>query len=135
MANATSKAVHSLKYGVDMIDGCILGYGRGSGNAKTELILMDLNKTNDNQYDFINVIEIGDNYLINYKECKNNLCYNIVYALAAYYGCHVSYAIDIIEKYEKTDIRKICEFFKHLKEIKKEMFYYDEYLKKEFTLN
>jgi len=134
MGNGTSKAIHSLNYGVDMIDGCILGFGRGSGNAKTELILMDLNKNNGKQYDFINVIEFGDKYLMNYKECTNNLCYNIVYVLSAYFGCHVSYAIDIIEKYEKTDIRKVYEFFKKLKDIHKEMFYYDEYLKKEFKI-
>jgi len=133
MGNATSKAIHSLNYGVNMIDGCILGYGRGSGNAKTEVILMDLNKNMNSQYNFINLVEFGDKYLINYKECTNNLCYNIVYTLSAYYGCHVSYAIDIIEKYEKTDIRKICEFFKKLKDIQKEMFYYDEYLKNEFV--
>jgi hypothetical protein len=53
-----------------------------------------------------------------------------VYALSAYFGCHVSYAIDIIEKYEKMDIRKIYDFFKYLKEIHKEMFYYEEYCKK-----
>jgi isopropylmalate/homocitrate/citramalate synthase len=44
MSNGTCKALHSLKHGADIIDGCILGYGRGSGNAKTELIMMDLNK-------------------------------------------------------------------------------------------
>jgi len=126
MCNATCKALYSLKYGVDIIDGCILGYGRGSGNAKTELLLMDLNKNLKTNYDFINVIEYGDKYLMNYKECTNNLCYNIVYALSAYFGCHVSYAIDIIEKYEKMKIRDIYHIFKKLKEMKKEMFYYEE---------
>ena len=127
MCNATTKTLYSLKYGVDMIDGCIFGYGRGSGNAKTELIMMDLNKHNGKQYDFINVIEYGDKYLMNYKECINNLCYNAVYALSAYFGCHVSYAIDIIEKYDKMKIRDIYYIFEKLKEIKKEMFYYEEY--------
>jgi 4-hydroxy 2-oxovalerate aldolase len=130
MGNGTSKAIHSLNYGVSIIDGCILGFGRGSGNSKTELILMNLNKNNGKEYDFINILEFGDKYLISYKECTNNLCYNIVYALSAYFGCHVSYAIDIIEKYEKMDIRKIYDFFKYLKEIHKEMFYYEEYCKK-----
>ena len=133
MSNGTSKTIHSLNYGVDMIDGCILGYGRGSGNAKTELLLMELNKNNEKKYDFINVIDFGDKYLINYKDCKNNLCYNVVYALSAYFGCHVSYAIDIIEKYDKKNIIKIYEFFKNLKKLNKEMFYYEEYLIKEFT--
>jgi hypothetical protein len=125
-SNATSKALYSLKFGATIIDGCILGYGRGSGNAKTELLLMDLNKNRQQNYDFINIMEFGDNYLINYKECLNNLCYNIVYALAAYFGCHITYAIDIIEKYDKLSIREIYIVFKKMKELKREMFYWNE---------
>jgi 4-hydroxy 2-oxovalerate aldolase len=126
MSNGTCKALYSLKYGADMIDGCILGYGRGSGNAKTELIMMDLNKNYKKTYDFIRVVEYGDKYLINYKECLNNLCYNIVYALSSYFGCHVTYAIDIVENYEKMEIRDIYNVFKKLKEQNKHMFYWDK---------
>jgi 4-hydroxy 2-oxovalerate aldolase len=125
-SNATCKALYSLKFGATIIDGCSLGYGRGSGNAKTELILMDLNKNHGGNYDFINIIEYGDKYLINYKECLNNLCYNVVYALASYFGCHVTYAIDIVENYEKINIRNIHNVFKRLKEIGKNMFYWDK---------
>lgn len=125
-SNATTKALYSLKFGVTMIDGCILGYGRGSGNAKTELLMMDLNKNHNKNYDFINIIEYGDNYLINYKTCLNNLCYNVVYALCSYFGCHVTYAIDIIEKYDKMNIRDIYNVFKELREMKKNMFYWDK---------
>jgi 4-hydroxy 2-oxovalerate aldolase len=127
-SNATSKALYSLKFGIDMIDGCILGYGRGSGNAKTELILMDFNKNYGKNYDFINIIEFGDENLINYKECLNNLCYNVVYALCSYYGCHVTYAIEIIEKYDKMNVKKINTFFKNLKENNKNMFFWNELL-------
>jgi len=126
MSNGTCKALYSLKYGADMIDGCILGYGRGSGNAKTELIMMDLNKNYKKTYDFIRVVEYGDKYLINYKECLNNLCYNVVYALSSYFGCHVTYAIDIVENYEKMEIRDIYIVFKKLKEQNKHMFYWDK---------
>jgi 4-hydroxy 2-oxovalerate aldolase len=126
MSNGTCKALHSLKYGADMIDGCILGYGRGSGNAKIELIMMDLNKNCNKNYDIINVIEYGDKYLINYKECLNNICYNVVYALSSYFGCHITYAIDIVEKYEKMEIRDIYMVFKTLKEQNNHMFYWDK---------
>jgi 4-hydroxy 2-oxovalerate aldolase len=125
-SNATSKALHSLKFGATMIDGCSLGYGRGSGNAKMELLMMDLNKNYNQNYDLINIIEFGDNHLINYKECLNNLCYNVVYALASYFGCHVTYAIDIVEKYDKLNIRDIYNVFKKMKELNKEMFYWND---------
>lgn len=125
-SNGTTKAIYSLKFGASIIDGCSLGFGRGSGNAKLELIMMDLNKNYGLNYDFINIIEFGDKYLIDYKKCLNNLSYNIVYALSAYFGCHVTYAIDIIEKYEKLEIRDIYEVFKKMKELNKEMFYWNE---------
>jgi len=125
-SNATTKALHSLKFGATMIDGCSLGYGRGSGNAKMELLMMDLNKNYNTNHDFIDIIEFGDNHLINYKECLNNLCYNVVYALAAYFGCHVTYAIDIIEKYDKLEIRDVYNVFMKMKDLKKEMFYWNE---------
>jgi 4-hydroxy 2-oxovalerate aldolase len=126
MSNGTCKALYSLKYGVDMIDGCILGYGRGSGNAKTELIMMDLNKNHNKDYDLLSIIEYGDKYLINYKDCLNNLCYNVVYALSSYFGCHVTYAIDVVENYEKMEVREIYNVFKKLKEQNKNMFYWDK---------
>jgi 4-hydroxy 2-oxovalerate aldolase len=127
-SNATSKSLYSLKFGATIIDGCILGFGRGSGNAKTELLLMDLNKNHRYNYDFINAIEYGDNFLINYKNCTNNSSYNVVYALSAYFGCHITYAIQIIEKYDKIGIKQIYYIFKKLKEMDKNMFYYDDVL-------
>ena len=125
-SNATCKALHSLKFGATMIDGCSLGFGRGSGNAKMELLMMDLNKNYNTNYNFINIIEFGDKCLIDYKQCLNNLCYNVVYALAAHFGCHVTYAVDIVEKYDKLDVKDIYNVFKKMKELNKEMFYWNE---------
>jgi len=129
MGNGTCKALQSLKYGASIIDGCILGFGRGSGNAKTELIMMDLNKNKNKNYELINILEYGDQHIINYKECTNNLCYNVVYAMSAYFGCHVSYAINIVEKCDKMNTREIYNIFKKLKEINKNMFYYEDIFK------
>lgn len=71
---------------------------------------------------------MGDNFLINYKNCTNNSSYNVVYALSAYFGCHITYAIQIIEKYDKIGIKQIYCIFKKLKEMDKNMFYYDDVL-------
>jgi 4-hydroxy 2-oxovalerate aldolase len=125
-SNATCKAIHSLKFGATIIDGCSLGFGRGSGNAKMELLMMNLNKNYNKNYDFINIIAFGDKYLIDYKQCSNNLCYNVVYALSSYFGCHITYAIDIIEKYDKLDVKDIYNVFKKMKELNMDMFYWNE---------
>jgi len=122
-ANGTSKALYSLKYGVECIDGCIMGYGRGSGNAKTELLCMDLNKNNRKSYDFIHLIRYADMYISNYKECTHNQSYNVIYALAGYLGCHVTYAIDIIEKHDKMDIYEIYNRLIKMRNADKHMFY------------
>ena len=125
-ANGTSKALYSLKFGVDCIDGCIMGYGRGSGNAKTELLCMDLVKNHNKKYNFIHLFNYADKYISNYKECKHNQSYNIIYALTAYLGCHVSYAINIIEDCPKMSIYDIYNTLLALKNNNKHIFYDDK---------
>ena len=122
-ANGTSKALYSLKYGVNCIDGCIMGYGRGAGNAKTELLCMDLNNNHGKSYDFIHLIRYADVYISNYKECTHNQSYNVIYALTAYLGCHVTYAIDIIERHPKMDIYEIYNRMIKMRDTNTHMFY------------
>jgi len=122
-SNGTEKALHSLKYGATIIDGTSLGYGRGSGNAKLELMMMNLNKNYGKNYNFIDIIQFGDNNLINYKDCKNNMCYNVIYALTSYFGAHVTYGIDIIEKLDKIDTKVIYKILEKLTKNKKQMFH------------
>jgi 4-hydroxy 2-oxovalerate aldolase len=125
-ANATSKALYSLKFGASIIDGCMLGFGRGSGNAKTELLTMNLNKHKNRNYNIVPLLSYGDIYISSYKECNHHGSYNLVYAIAAYIGCHISYAIDIIEKYDKLDIVDVYNAFLHIKAQNKHMFYNDK---------
>jgi 3-dehydroquinate synthase len=109
-SNGTSKALHALKFGADIVDGCILGFGRGSGNAKTELLIME-----NKNYSILPILEFGNTHISNYKECIGITSYNIIYALASYFGCHVSYAIDIIEKHKKMNIGEIFATFQYMK--------------------
>jgi 4-hydroxy 2-oxovalerate aldolase len=122
-SDATTKALYSIKHGVNIIDGCSLGYGRGSGNAKTEVLMMYLNKHYYKEYEFIPIIDFGDKNLIHYKE-KNS--YNAVYALCAHLGCHVTYGIEIIENYPTMDIRDIFLTLVTIRSKKKHMFFYDK---------
>lgn len=126
-SNASTKALYAAKKGCTIIDGCALGYGRGSGNAKLELIMMDLNKNHGCSFNFINIISFGDKHLIGYKECLNNLCYNVIYAICAYLGCHVTYGIEIVEKYQKMEIIDIYNVLSEIKRQNKHMFFYDKF--------
>jgi 4-hydroxy 2-oxovalerate aldolase len=118
-SDGTAKALHALKHGADIIDGCILGFGRGSGNAKTELLAM----RSSERYKILPLIEYGDKHIVSYKDCIGITSYNVVYALAAYFGCHVSYAIDIIEKHDKMSIASIYTAFQRMKAHNRHMFY------------
>ena len=44
----------------------------------------------------------------------------------SYFGCHVTYAIDIIENYDKMRIRDVHNVFKKMKDLNKEMFYWND---------
>jgi len=46
--------------------------------------------------------------------------------LSSYFGCHVTYAIDVVENYEKMEVRDIYNVFKKVKEMNKNMFYWDK---------
>jgi 4-hydroxy 2-oxovalerate aldolase len=121
-SDGTVKALYSSKFGVSILDGCALGFGRGSGNAKTELLLMKLYTDSK----FIHIMDFGNRYIESYKNCKNNTSYNIIYAICAYLGCHVSYAIDIIHTYPEYDILKIYNTLIILKNMDKHMFFHNE---------
>lgn len=128
--NATAKALLSLEYGANILDGCVFGFGRGSGNAKTELLMIELNKDYTKPYIFQHAMHFGNEHIMHYKECTNNLCYNIIYVLSAYFGAHVNYAIDIIEKHAPMKVVDIYDFFVYLKNNNKHIFYYPNILPK-----
>jgi 4-hydroxy 2-oxovalerate aldolase len=127
LKNATSKALHSIDCGAELIDSCVHGFGRGSGNAITELLMLNLNKQFNKNYDFFELMMYGQKHLTSYNNADEILSKkNILYILSAYYGMHVNYAIECINKnisIEEANIAflKICD-------IKKNMYYFDDLL-------
>ena len=67
------------------------------------------------------------------------MCYNVIYAITSYFGAHVTYGIDVIEKIEKKDTRVLYNVFKQLSEMNKQMFYnpklFNEILNNELKIN
>jgi len=123
--NATSKALYSIECGADMIDGCTHGFGRGSGNAITELLMLDCNKNLNREYNFIDLMLYGQKYLTSYDNSDSILSKkDILYILTAYYGMHVNYAIEAIDK--NISIEEANKAFIKICEIKKNMYYYDK---------
>ena len=129
MNDATSKALIALEHGADIIDGTMSGYGRGSGNAYLELILINLNREYKCKYNFEEIIKCSNIYFKNYKKYVNDCEYNLIYVICAFNGAHVNYAIELIEKTNELDINDILIIFQEIKNNHKNMFYYDDLIK------
>jgi 4-hydroxy 2-oxovalerate aldolase len=130
--NATCKAIHSFSCGATIVDGCIHGFGRGSGNASTELILLDLNVNYSHNHDIVSLFEYGQKYLKGYKNSNNIFGYDdIIYILSAYYGAHVNYAIEVIDNIKSYNysLSFVDKIYQQITNQKKQMFYDSKLIK------
>jgi hypothetical protein len=72
------------------------GIGRGSGNAKTELLIAHTIMKDKDEYQLLPVLEYCEKWIGSYK---NN---HVLYFITGMYSMHVNYAITLIEKYDFT---------------------------------
>jgi 4-hydroxy 2-oxovalerate aldolase len=113
LLNATVKSIDAWYNGADIVDGTIGGLGRGSGNAKTELLIAHMLMKKDLRYGLFPVLEYGEKWIGTYK--KNH----VLYFITGMYSMHVNYAIELIETYDLPFSRcyeiliKIAEENKH----------------------
>jgi YrbI family 3-deoxy-D-manno-octulosonate 8-phosphate phosphatase len=130
--NSVSKTKVAIDRGCLMIDSCINGLGRGAGNLKTELIILELNKKFSKNYNLLPILEYSDKYILKNDEYKNKnfiYGYHILYALSGYLSIHPDYINDLIndtelslkDKYNKCFmIKEYCfknnnyNYIKHL---------------------
>jgi 4-hydroxy 2-oxovalerate aldolase len=96
LLNATVKSIDSYYNGVSIIDGTMGGIGRGSGNAKTELLIAHTIMKDKDEYQLLPVLEYCEKWIGSYK---NN---HVLYFITGMYSMHVNYAITLIEKYDFT---------------------------------
>jgi 4-hydroxy 2-oxovalerate aldolase len=94
LLNATVKSIDAWYNGADIVDGTIGGLGRGSGNAKTELLIAHMLMKGDTRYALFPVLEYGEKWIGTYK--KNH----VLYFITGMYSMHVNYAIELIETYD-----------------------------------
>jgi len=111
MAFANSLA--AINSGATIVDGSVYGMGRGSGNLPTETLLSYLSISKPEIYNVSPVLNLIDRYYVKLHE-KYGWGYNLPYMLSGIYGCHPSYAKDLIDRkeYDIEEIRKILEIVK-----------------------
>ena len=93
LLNASVKTIDAMYNGCDIVDSTIGGLGRGSGNAKTELIIAHFLMSGNKKYDIFPVLAYGEKWINTYKQN------HVLYFITGMYSMHVNYAIHLIEKY------------------------------------
>ena len=108
LKNASVKAIDALYNGADIVDVTFGGFGRGSGNAKTEYVLAHMENKGD--YKLLPSLIYSDKWVESYKKS------GIPYLLSGMKSMHVNYAIEVIEKHEDLSIEHVYKVFNRIVE-------------------
>lgn len=110
---AFANTCEAIRCGVDIVDSSIYGMGRGAGNLPTEIILLYLENTNNQNYNAVPVLNIIDRYFVRLKE-ENPWGYQLSYMLTGMFQCHPNYAKALVDMKEYTieDIWKATDFIR-----------------------
>ena len=117
LKNASVKSIDALYNGAAIVDVTFGGFGRGSGNAKSEYVLAHLESTPDSGYTLLPALIYTDKWVESYKKS------GIPYLLSGLKSMHVNYAIEVIEKHDDITIEKVYEVFEKIVKMNKHHFY------------
>ena len=112
---AIKNTLAAIDNGVTWVDSTVKGMGRGAGNAKSEELLIELNKLMPNSYivDGLKKVATEDfkNLYDEYKWGASDL-----YSLAADYNIHPTYIQEMVsdERYSQKQIKEIIEYMKDI---------------------
>lgn len=95
LSNATSKTLEMTTIGwengaAEFIDGTMYGVGRGSGNARLELLVSEYSGN------LLHIFKYIDKWVCPYKKSS------LLYIISGKYSMHVNYAIELNEKHFYT---------------------------------
>lgn len=114
LKNASVKSIDALYNGVDMVDVTFGGFGRGSGNAKSEYVLAHFNLP------LLPALVYADKWVESYKKSGTP------YLLSGLKSMHVNYATEVIEKHDDVTIEQVYEVFEKIVKMNKHHFYSSE---------
>ena len=120
LKNASVKAIDALYNGAEIVDVTFGGFGRGSGNAKTEYVLAHME--NKGNYKLLPSLVYSDKWVESYKKS------GIPYLLSGIKSMHVNYAIEVIEKHDDLTIEEVYNVFNKIVDANKHNFYSSEVL-------
>lgn len=114
MGNALSNSLAAVDSGATYIDGTILGMGRGAGNVKTELLLLELNLHYGCKFYPEDLFQI---VLEDFSKLKSEFNWgsNLPYYLSAIYSIHPTYVQELLnnKQYDTHHILEALEFLRN----------------------
>jgi 4-hydroxy 2-oxovalerate aldolase len=120
LKNASVKAIDALYNGASIVDITFGGFGRGSGNAKSEYVLAHMESKGS--YHLLPSLIYSDKWVESYKKS------GIPYLLSGMNSMHVNYAIEVIEKHDDVTIQQVYDVFNKIVQLKKHNFYSSDIL-------
>jgi 4-hydroxy 2-oxovalerate aldolase len=113
MGLALANTLEAYSKGVNWLDATVTGMGRGPGNTKTEELVIELNKTENDQIDIIPLLSIIRNYFDPLKR-KKKWGINPYYYLSGKYGIHPTFIQVMMNdsRYSEKDIISAIEYLK-----------------------
>ena len=110
---ALSNTLEAIKCDITWLDSTITGIGRGPGNAKTEELVLELNKNNNKSLNLVPLVKIIKE---EFTPLKNKYLWgtNIFYYLAGKYSIHPSYIQSMLtdSRYQEEDILASINYLK-----------------------
>ena len=122
LQNASIKSIDALYNGASIVDVTFGGYGRGSGNAKAELVLAHMIMSGSNYFNLLPALVYADKYIEKYHTS------GVVYLLTGMWSMHVNYAIEVIEKQTHLSIQDVYKKFEKIVDEGKHNFYFTQTL-------
>lgn len=113
MGMALANTLQAINSGVLWVDSTITGMGRGPGNAKTELLILELDHYRDQGINIASLLSVIKEY---FKPLQQRFEWgtNAYYYLAGKYGIHPTYVQEMLKdpKYQQEDILTIIEYLR-----------------------
>ena len=122
-SNAEALVEMNLKRDI-CIDACIFGMGRGAGNLNLELFAEYMNENYDTNYSITPMLEIMDEYLMDFYKTKF-WGYSLPLYLSATQGCHPNYAIYYAGK-DSLNVKAFSELLKSISPTDRQIFSKDK---------
>lgn len=112
---AYANTIAAIDEGVDVVDACIHGMGRGAGNCPIELLMLYLDNP---RYDVRPVLELVEYFA--YLRDELRWGYHLPYAITGYYNLHPRLAMDRMKRDDRYQVLNMYETLAgHVDEVEK----------------